>query len=413
MKVSRERSAVMRRELLDATATEVHRVGFDATALTAVAARCNVATSAIYNRFASRLELVRTLVEERLEPRLGATLDARQREFWELGEARTTLDRFQTEVLFELNLAASHDADLRAITTAFIERRVRAGLDARARAEAHGLVRDGQDPITQVLAPLAFDIGSYTLGLTSALPTSGFRSVDHLIAVSLRTVDPATPAPVDDPADRRVDPGPSASLLDLDELGVALVEAAADVFTERGYHNATVADIARRAGLTTGAIYNRFNGKADLASETLLRMISPPALNDMMDLSAAVARTSTTGESTDAILDVINRHSDQQSERTRALRIQARHAARSEVEVASVLGPIQDHMLASLADSFRRSQSAGSLRPDIDPEALAWQTCSLPLGIWLMQNSVPELTPKRWVPLVAQVFTSMQTFPSP
>src|SRR4051794_17857651 len=43
-----------------------------------------------------------------------------------------------------------------------------------------------------------------------------------------------------------------------------LLDAAASVFAERGYDRAGVQEIARRAGLTTGAIYGRFTGKSDL-----------------------------------------------------------------------------------------------------------------------------------------------------
>src|SRR5690242_154595 len=50
-----------------------------------------------------------------------------------------------------------------------------------------------------------------------------------------------------------------------------LVAAATEVFAERGYDKAGVAEIARRAGLTTGAIYSRFAGKADLLAEALRR----------------------------------------------------------------------------------------------------------------------------------------------
>lgn len=49
-----------------------------------------------------------------------------------------------------------------------------------------------------------------------------------------------------------------------DDVRRRLLDAAAEEFGERGYEGARVADIARRAGLTTGAIYNRFRGKDDL-----------------------------------------------------------------------------------------------------------------------------------------------------
>src|SRR3954447_26796296 len=49
----------------------------------------------------------------------------------------------------------------------------------------------------------------------------------------------------------------------------ALVEAAFDEFTSRGYEAATVADIAERAGVTTGAVYAHFTGKLDLLLATV------------------------------------------------------------------------------------------------------------------------------------------------
>lgn len=54
-----------------------------------------------------------------------------------------------------------------------------------------------------------------------------------------------------------------------DPLGNQLVSAAAQVFAEEGYDRAKVAEIARRAGVTTGAIYSRYRGKADLMADAL------------------------------------------------------------------------------------------------------------------------------------------------
>ena len=50
-----------------------------------------------------------------------------------------------------------------------------------------------------------------------------------------------------------------------------LIDAAAEVFAERGYDGAGVAEIARRAGVTTGAIYSRYSGKSELLLEALNR----------------------------------------------------------------------------------------------------------------------------------------------
>ena len=54
-----------------------------------------------------------------------------------------------------------------------------------------------------------------------------------------------------------------------DPLGDRLLAAAAAEFAARGYAGARVAEIARRAGVTTGAIYSRYRGKTDLLAAAL------------------------------------------------------------------------------------------------------------------------------------------------
>jgi AcrR family transcriptional regulator len=43
-----------------------------------------------------------------------------------------------------------------------------------------------------------------------------------------------------------------------------LIEAAAELFAEQGFHRATLAAVAHRAGMTTGAIYGNFRSKEEL-----------------------------------------------------------------------------------------------------------------------------------------------------
>ncbi|GAB4542594.1 MAG: TetR/AcrR family transcriptional regulator [Anaerolineae bacterium] len=57
-----------------------------------------------------------------------------------------------------------------------------------------------------------------------------------------------------------------------------ILEAAASVFAEKGYHRATTREIASTAGVSEGTIYNYFDNKADL----LIGMIS--RLAELRDL---------------------------------------------------------------------------------------------------------------------------------
>src|SRR5438045_3880377 len=70
-----------------------------------------------------------------------------------------------------------------------------------------------------------------------------------------------------------------------------LLEAAIAVFSEKGYDGAGVQEIARRAGLTTGAIYANFRGKADLLFSAI-----DARSGDELDELLRWTRTGTTSE---------------------------------------------------------------------------------------------------------------------
>jgi AcrR family transcriptional regulator len=51
----------------------------------------------------------------------------------------------------------------------------------------------------------------------------------------------------------------------------AIIEAAYALFIERGYHGATMRDIAARAGITAGSIYNHFADKEQVVQAVILK----------------------------------------------------------------------------------------------------------------------------------------------
>jgi AcrR family transcriptional regulator len=55
----------------------------------------------------------------------------------------------------------------------------------------------------------------------------------------------------------------------------ALIAAAAKVFPRRGFRAATLREIAAEAGMTTGAVYSNFDGKADLFLAVLEEKLDP------------------------------------------------------------------------------------------------------------------------------------------
>lgn len=71
-----------------------------------------------------------------------------------------------------------------------------------------------------------------------------------------------------------------------------LIDAAEAVFARRGYHGASVEEIAREAGATTGALYSNFAGKEDL----FLALFEERIAADVDEYSEIVATGSTLEE---------------------------------------------------------------------------------------------------------------------
>lgn len=411
VKVSKLRSAELRIELLDATAAELRRVGYDAMALTAVAGKCGLATSAIYNRFPTKEALVQTLVEEQLEPTLGTQSDAAAFEFWSGSLTSPAIDLEKLGVMAELLLAARHTPELHDTVYGFMRRRIDVALTAREQAVARGEVREGQNPRVQTMLRAASWIGSYICGLASTPPRHGFEALNALMRMTVTNVPMNTPLPDTKRNTPRSIPNvPSLDDHNHDQICDALVEAATDVFAEKGYETAAVADISRRAGLTTGAIYNRFAGKASLMNEVILTHIGPQVQTNGIDLVAVIAESSEEGDL--AFAKIVDRFADNENPRNRGLRLAARDAARHESEVAGVVGPIQDMTLVKMADFARQAQETGLIRPDIDPEALVWWVCVNPLGVSLLRGVYPEIDLQDWATSYKVSMEILRTPPS-
>ena len=71
---------------------------------------------------------------------------------------------------------------------------------------------------------------------------------------------------------------------------VQILDAAASVFAEKGYHRATTKEIASTAGVSEGTIYNYFDNKADLLIGMMTRLAElselPRELEDALESDA-------------------------------------------------------------------------------------------------------------------------------
>jgi AcrR family transcriptional regulator len=186
-----------------------------------------------------------------------------------------------------------------------------------------------------------------------------------------------------------------------DDTASRLVRAAIEVFTEKGYDGAGVAEIARRAGLTTGAIYSRFTGKAQLLAAAI-------EASGLGELDRLFAQEEYRGSAADLLATVGSHLLDPDLTSNRALLLEAFTAARRDPEVADVLRrhlALRADQLGQLIDD---SKSKGLIDPDLDTAAVVHFAHAVGLGFVLF-NAVgaEQPAPQAWEHLLAHLIESV------
>jgi AcrR family transcriptional regulator len=145
-----------------------------------------------------------------------------------------------------------------------------------------------------------------------------------------------------------------------------MLDTALDVFDARGYHGASVRDLAKAMGVTEGAIYHYFPGKRELFAAVVRRALSRrdrllAAANgvDAGDLAAALTQIGR------LVLWLLTR-----GDAAKLLRIVVRESP----DLPDVDGvPLYQQLAVGLrraADLMAAQQQAGHLRKDLDPHLL-------------------------------------------
>jgi AcrR family transcriptional regulator len=182
-----------------------------------------------------------------------------------------------------------------------------------------------------------------------------------------------------------------------DELGEALLDAAAIVFAQQGFDGTRIGDIVRQAGLSTGAAYGRFPSR-----ETLLRQAV---------ISRSVPHVQAPPPSPGGVAELVARsaaHVEAELDGTDALVLEAFVAARRHPPIADALQEAQRRWREEIQVLVDAALADGSLRADLDVEAVLYLMRVLRLGRLLMRASgLPAPDPERWQSLVRVVVDSL------
>jgi AcrR family transcriptional regulator len=196
---------------------------------------------------------------------------------------------------------------------------------------------------------------------------------------------------------RRFDVVSEAALPTGDPTRDRLLTAAAEVFAEKGYDRAGVQEIARRAGFTTGAIYGRFRGKAQL-------LLAAMEVNSHDELEELFAEHRFEGRATDILTTVGSHLVTDEFDSGQALLLEAFVAGRRDPEVAGMLRRIIEERTVSLTALVDEAKSTGAIDPALDTRSIVRFCHAVALGFLLfgaIDLDRPDSVP--WETLIARL----------
>lgn len=197
---------------------------------------------------------------------------------------------------------------------------------------------------------------------------------------------------------------------DSEQTARRVVEAAAAEFIERGYDGAVISEIARRAGVTPGAIYPRWPNKSDLmaaAVDHLLKQLLPE--RRLQDLGLAEMTAPEILEAWGAYLLI--------SDSVRDVLNQVFGSARNNVAIQELLQSFLTEQSDQLRGLVERAKDEGSFDPDYDTAAVSLMIQSIGIGAHLVLSAgladrhIPS--DQDWVALLTQIIASLARQGSP
>jgi AcrR family transcriptional regulator len=181
-----------------------------------------------------------------------------------------------------------------------------------------------------------------------------------------------------------------------------LIEAAADVIAEQGYDRAGVQEIARRAGLTNGAIYANFRDRSELLAEAVETALT--RLFGYMD------ETQLAGASPAQVVEMVGRtlalHTPN---RNRTLVSEALAAARRDPDVGERVRQLLGELETRVTGTIAQARDDGDLADEVNPATLARFAVALSIGYHVTYTAgMAEPDHAAWTRLMTRVVASFR-----
>lgn len=183
-----------------------------------------------------------------------------------------------------------------------------------------------------------------------------------------------------------------------------LIEAAAAVIESVGEEHLTLAQVVRRAGLTTGAVYSNFANREELVVAVYLHQYTGRMWEGVDRLDELMSSDLHGAEFAAALRSQIIRPDDPTFRTSRWLRVRALAASQRYEQVRRAVEDLQQQMTARLVAIIRRAQMRGDIDPARDPRALAFLFQQFGFALVLQDMSGDEAPdPDAWLDLACDL----------
>jgi AcrR family transcriptional regulator len=377
----------------ESAARAVQNVGVDQMALTRVAADAGFSSGAIYARCDDRSELVVLAWEKSFWPMLSEILKL-------LVESVVHNDNSHVAQISELfNLASAPDAvpNLGSAMEVIVASRRDEVISEVVQHDIIGLLDDyGIGPSTDGAARQAVVSAISTLFGASLLNSvhnpDGQRHIDPTILMTVFTHAVRTyTKPTRLPGVVR-ESSPYKFPTTNDHVRDALIASAEYVIARSGVHRATVSRIARRAGVSVGAIYGLYENKESLVTDCLEVLFPPQSKQDAQQW----AQVFTAQDQRAEITAILTAYMSPSYEQWRRFRLECLIAARHSTPIAQQLGQYGNQTRKTIQTAASRAPVTATIRPDTGLSARASV-----LGLSIMEIVDPTINNLdwRWIPI--------------
>ncbi len=380
-------------KVAQSAAKSVRTVGVDQMALTRVAADAGFSSGVIYARCDDRSELVVLAWEKSFWPMLSEMMSL----LIEAVITKNTTNVGKLSELFQSATAPDAVPDLGSAMEIIVASRRDEVIGEVIHRDIAGLFEDfGVGPATDganrqaAVAAVSSLFGAALLN--SAYNSSSVAPIDPTVLFELFSNASTTATK---PA-RRTGPLREATPYVFpsthDDIRDALISAGEYVIARSGVHRATVSRIARRAGVSVGAIYSLYENKDSLVEDCVEVLYPPQSIQDAKDW----ARVFTADDQRAMITEILTNYMSDSYKQWRQFRLECLIAARHSPDVAQQLTTYATRARTMIFESASRAPQQATIRLDTGMSARAGV-----IGLSIMEIVDPTICQLdwRWVPV--------------